>query len=264
MVINGCDRPIKVNASSVTAACHDLKSSSYFPIVKRFLRFLFLEGHIDRDYANVVPVYKCPRQFPSVYSEEEVKRFEDAVLTKQSKRNYAIILFATRLAIRSGDISKLCFNDVDFDVNEIHIVQQKTETILELPLLPKVKLALQDYINNERPAVDSHYIFLVKEPPYNHISYQVVGNIVAQGLKEAKIDTGSRHRGAHAFRSSLASSMVNDNIPYEVVRKTLGHVDPNAIKSYARLDIEQLRVYSLAAPEATSDFAEFLAERRML
>ena len=39
--------------------------------------------------------------------------------------------------------------------------------------------------------------------------------------------------------------MVNDNIPYEVVRKTLGHTDQNAIRSYARLDLEQLRGLSL-------------------
>src|SRR5699024_12830730 len=57
----------------------------------------------------------------------------------------------------------------------------------------------------------------------------------------AGIDPDGRKQGPHAFRSSLASSMVNDNIPYEVVRKTLGHTDQNAIRSYARLDLEQDR-----------------------
>lgn len=67
-----------------------------------------------------------------------------------------------------------------------------------------------------------------------------------------------------SFRSSLASSMVNDNIPYDVVRKTLGHIDTNAIKSYARLDIEQLRAYELAVPKATDGFADFLAGKVVL
>ena len=54
--------------------------------------------------------------------------------------------------------------------------------------------------------------------------------------------------------------MVNDNIPYEVVRKTLGHTDQNAIRSYARLDLEQLRGYALPVMEAAGTFAAFLEE----
>ena len=62
-------------------------------------------------------------------------------------------------------------------------------------------------------------------------------------------------------QASLASSMVYDNIPYEVVRKTLGHTDQNAIRSYASLDIEQLRGYALPVPEAAGTFAGFLEGR---
>lgn len=51
-------------------------------------------------------------------------------------------------------------------------------------------------------------------------------------ITAAGIYPDGRKQGAHAFRSSLASSMVNDNIPYEVVRKTLGHTDQNGSRSY--------------------------------
>ena len=55
--------------------------------------------------------------------------------------------------------------------------------------------------------------------------------------------------------------MVNDNIPYEAVRKTLGHTDQTAIRSYARLDLVQLRGYALPVMEATGIFAAFLEGR---
>ena len=55
--------------------------------------------------------------------------------------------------------------------------------------------------------------------------------------------------------------MVNDNIPYEEVRKALGHTDQNAIQSYASLDVEQLRNYALPVMEATGTFAAFLEGR---
>ena len=54
-----------------------------------------------------------------------------------------------------------------------------------------------------------------------------------------------RKSGPHALRASLASSMVNDDINYETVRKVLGHSSNNAIKHYARIDTERLRRYSL-------------------
>ena len=46
---------------------------------------------------------------PSVYSVEEIKRMEAALNreTPCGKRNYAILLLATRLGIRSGDIGAM-------------------------------------------------------------------------------------------------------------------------------------------------------------
>ena len=85
-----------------------------------------------------------------------------------------------------------------------------------------------------------------------------------RALRKAKIERGNRGYGPRVFRSSLASSMVNDGIPYEAVRKTLGHIDPNAISHYARLDIESLRFYALPVPKATGAFADFLAGRRVV
>jgi len=52
--------------------------------------------------------------------------------------------------------------------------------------------------------------------------------------------------------------MVNDSIPYNVVRKVLGHSDPNAIKHYAKLDIEILRLCAIEVPKPSEKFKEFL------
>lgn len=58
--------------------------------------------------------------------------------------------------------------------------------------------------------------------------------------------------------------MDNDSITYESVKKALGHTFQNAIRSYARLGIEQLRDYVLPVPEATGVFADFLEGRLSL
>lgn len=128
-------------------------------------------------------------------------------------------------------------------------------------MVPDVKAALKQYLEEERACYDSPYVFLRIVPPYSHISVQAITKIVRTAIMAAGIDPAGRKQGAHAFRSSLASSMVNDNIPYEAVRKALGHTDQNAIQSYVSLDVEQLRNYALPVMEATGTFAAFLEGR---
>ncbi len=89
-----------------------------------------------------------------------------------------------------------------------------------------------------------------------------LGKLTSAAIRSAGIVPGGRKCGPHAFRASLASSMVNDDVPYEVVRNTLGHTDVNAIKSYAKLDVERLRIYALAVPEAAGYFAKILSGGR--
>ena len=74
----------------------------------------------------------------------------------------------------------------------------------------------------------------------------------------AGVNVEGRKHGPHVFRSSLASSMVNDGYPYETVRTVLGHTDPRAITHYAKLDIEKLRVCAIPVPPPSGKFKSFL------
>ena len=78
----------------------------------------------------------------------------------------------------------------------------------------------------------------------------------------AGIDQDEKKHGQHELMSSLATSMVNDDIPTETIRKILGHTDPDAIKHYAKVDIKHLREYAIAAPAADGSFLDFLYGRR--
>jgi hypothetical protein len=55
--------------------------------------------------------------------------------------------------------------------------------------------------------------------------------------------------------------MVNNDVPYDVVREALGHASPQAIKHYARVDIDSLRLYALDVPGPTGTFAAILQGR---
>ena len=253
-----------IGPHEVSCACLALKSNYYLSAIHTFLRFLAEEGYTQRDYSYIVPLFKRPQPMPPVYSEAEIRRIEAAVDRQgpHGKRDYAALLLATRLGIRGGDIATLTFEELDFKRNTICLTQQKTAAPLSLPMLPEIKAALLDYLEHERASSDSAYVFLSLKPPFSHISVHLLGKLTSTAIRSAGIVPGGRKCGPHAFRASLASSMVNDDVPYEVVRNTLGHTDVNAIKSYAKLDVERLRVYALAVPKATGYFAKILSGGR--
>lgn len=97
--------------------------------------------------------------------------------------------------------------------------------------------------------------------PYGRITTSIIRHTVTNHMKSAGIDIPRRKHGPHAFRSSLASSMVNDDVSYATVRRILGHTDPNVIKHYAKTDIEHLRLCSIEPPSPKGIFKDYLSGR---
>ena len=256
----GCPNIQSLNPSYITKACLAIVSKSVLDVARAFLKFLSIRQITGSDFSTLVPHYKQPINIPITYSEEEILRFEEAInrTSDIGRRDFAMLLLATRLGMRSGDIAKLSFDELDFEHEEICFVQQKNGETLHLPMLPEVREALADYINNVRPGVASNTVFLRHNAPYQGITTSVLRFETSKYFRLAGIDISGKKHGPHTFRSSLVSSMVNDDVPYEVVRVILGHSDPDAIKHYAKIDIERLREYSIEVPKPSSLFKTFL------
>lgn len=257
---SGCKSFVELSPEKVSKATLSMLYISYLEKIRTLFHYLFHHRYINRDYSYAVPVPKRPQLIPDVYSVPEIQEIEAGAKEnpRTGKRDFAALLLATRYGLRGGDISRIKTCSFDFENDCITIEQQKTDTPLVLPLIPEVKNAVLDYINSERKVSNDPFLFLSSMPPFGHISVQKMDQIVKQAIVRSKIQTNGRGCGPRSFRSSLASSMVNDGVSYEVVRKALGHTDQNAIKHYARLDIDRLSIYALRVPEATGCFADFL------
>jgi site-specific recombinase XerD len=257
----GCNDIRDINSTQICKACLKIRNKEAWAVIRMFIKYLYKENVVEYDYSTIVPHYTRVFVIPTTYSEKEILKFENAIdqSSKTGIRNYAMLLLATRLGMRAGDIIRLTFDEVDFKGNSIRLVQEKTLQPLELPLLPEIKDAILNYIKNARPTViDQCRIFLRQNAPYQGITTSTLRSVTTKYFLKAGIDISGKKHGVHAFRSSLASSMVNDLVPYDVVRKVLGHQDPNAIKHYARVDIERLREYATAVPESSGVFEAFL------
>ena len=242
----------------ISLACIRITDHNLWSEIRLFLRYLTDYEEVKSDYSTIVPRYSKPYVVPSVYSVEEIRRIEETIDTRSllGKRDYAMLLLASRMGMRSGDIIKLRIKDVQ-NKSDLDIIQGKTGNTLHLPLIKEVKSAIEDYLS-VRPSAQSDLIFINVYAPYNPVTTSTLRAALKKYIKLAGVIPRNRKSGPHALRSSLASSMVNDDINYETVRKVLGHSSNNAIKHYARIDIENLRRYSLMSPLPTGKFRAFL------
>ncbi len=168
-------------------------------------------------------------------------------------------MLLSRYGIRSSDIAALSFENIDFTNNRIRFLQQKTDDPWESELFPEVKDALLDYIQNVRPEVSGcSQIFMTLVIPYQPMDCFAINTMVWTQFGKSGVPLAERRHGSRAFRSSMASNMINDNISTEIVRRVLGHGTKHAIKHYARIDIESMRLCPLAVPEPGGLFAEML------
>ena len=253
-----CFSLTQLSPKKIVMACTKITHHNLWGEIRLFLKYLVVEEIMETDYSSLVPHYSKPYVIPSVYSIDEIKRIEKSIDTStiQGKRDYAIILLASRMGLRSGDIVRLKIEDIK-GKKELNIIQQKTGFTLHLPLIDVVLSAIDDYLT-VRPTSMAKEIFLCIYAPYNPISTGSIRNSLKKYMAAAGIDVGNRKKGPHALRSSLASSMVNDDISYETVRKVLGHSSNNAIKHYAKIDVEKLRQYCLEPPKVSGNFKAFL------
>lgn len=218
------------------------------------LRYLYEEKILEKDYSYVVPRIKIDKtsRIPSAYSKEEVQKLLDSVDrgSPKGKRDYAILLLASRLGMRAGDICGLSFKNLKWEHNEIELIQEKTQEKVLLPLLPEVGSAIIDYLKYGRPITESTTIFLRHTCPITPLTPPTLHSIVSQYLRLAgiKVPDGKKH-GPHALRHSLASALLEENTPLPIISEVLGHTTTNTTSIYLKIDVNHLRRCALDVPE---------------
>ncbi len=202
------------------------------------------------------------KKIPSVYTPEEVEKIISTPdrCHPQGKRDYAMILLATRYGLRVSDIIGLRFTNIDWDNNLLKVCQLKTDKFISLPLSEEVGGAIIDYIRYGRPKVDSPYIFLTAHAPYKELSSNVLSGNIMSWMHYAGIDSTNRKRGAHAMRHSLATNLLGANESLPVISEILGHSTTESTSVYLRVSYDQLRQCALDVPFVPSTFYENVYE----
>lgn len=222
----------------------------YKSIIRELLNWMYKCKAISISGDMVIPKLHRTRKsnIISSYSKEELEKMLDAIdiNTKSGKFFYSIMTMLIYLGIRIGDILNLKFENIDWENNTITFIQNKTKNQLILPLIDEVKYPLIDYIKNGRnKSKDQEYIYSTINAPYTKCKRSNIYNMIVKIMDKTSIDYSNRHHGPHAFRHSLATNMINDNVPIEIVSEILGHAKMETTDIYITKDINHLKELTL-------------------
>lgn len=120
-----------------------------------------------------------------------------------------------------------------------------------MPLPTDVGTALAAYLTNGRPPSTSRAVFVRMMAPHTEFpSSGAITNMVADALHAAGVDAPSK--GAHVFRHTLATQMLNEGASLREIGQVLRHGDEDTTRIYAKVDMRRLRVLALRWPGGVS------------
>lgn len=228
-------------------------------ILKKMFRFWQDNGIISHDLTSCFSAYKMKhhQRVLSFYSQEEIAVIEGSVVRSNplGKRNYALLLLATRLGMRVSDIASLKITDIDWRKNEISIILYKTKNPACFPLLSIVGNAIIDYMKYGRPSfISSSYIFHSFRPPYQAMTGSMVSSAITSVIEGCGVDLKGRKHGPHSMRHSLATNLMHKETSLPVISEVLGHKRTQTTTIYLSVDIPSLIECSIDVPSVSPTF----------
>ena len=221
---------------------------SHMPGLKRFL----MMNAATKKFVNEIPEHlPKKRNILQIYSDDEYERILDKLETDDSIsfRNKAITLIALDTGLRAVDICGMKLSDIDWEHDCIYIEQSKTGRNLTLPLTERIGNALADYLLNERPVIESDYVFLKIKAPYSPLmSHAGIRSILFHAVDDADIKANGRIYGTRITRHSTASRMLRKGIPLPVISEMLGHNKKDSVMVYLTTDDARLAECTLPVP----------------
>jgi site-specific recombinase XerD len=212
--------------------------------IRALLRFVVFRGERAPGLEGAVPT-PCQWTHAALPTQLTAAEVEHVLTTSRGDssgalRNYAILLLLARLGIRAREVARLRLEDIDWQTGQLMIRPGKTHQARVLPLSQEVGNALVAYVTKARPESTSRGLFLRLHPPFRpFVRACGVSRLVRRALEHAGIPARPR-MGAHLFRHTIASHLVQKGASFKAVADLLGHRSLQTTGIYAKLDLAAL------------------------
>ena len=220
------------------------------------LRFLYKKTLKRRDIAYDDLIFpKVPRKLPVVLSPEEIGRMIEAA-PNLMHRTMLMVLYAT--GIRRTEASLLQVSDIDSQRMVIHVHQGKGSRDRDVPMTPKLLEALREYWRWKRPKV---YLFPSTDG-HRGIDQPISDHTIWYICREAAKRAGIKKRiGAHTFRHSFATTLMESGTDLRTIQLLLGHSHLEHTTRYLHLSQRHLHAEPNPLDQITIDSQNFSRKR---
>lgn len=208
--------------------------------VRGLLDWAFLTGRLDRAISAGIlrPAPSVP-DLPRALTAAQVQALIAAADTgtPAGRRDRAIVVLISRLALRAGEVAALTLDDLHWHEAQL-VARGKGGRVLTLPIPIDVGQALVDYLRNGRPSeATDRAVFIRRRPPLVGLSSKGISGVVAHLAAVAGL--GTVH--AHALRHTAATAVLAAGGTLIEARELLGHARTDTTMVYARTDLAALR-----------------------
>jgi site-specific recombinase XerD len=211
--------------------------------VRSFRRFLVVQNRLPAGLDLAIPTGRrwSHAALPQPLTETDIIRLRTCCAdgTARGTRNSAMLLRRSRLGRRAKEVASLQRSDVDGVHGSLLIRSSQTPAERLLPLAQEVGEALLAYLRTGRPATWSRHLFWEQTAPYLPLpTASAMTKIVTRLLATAGMARQSS--GAHLFRHTVATPLVNRGASFKDVAEVLGHHTLQTTGLYAKLDLAAL------------------------
>jgi integrase/recombinase XerD len=197
--------------------------------------------------SNIASAIQRPRLYsqgtlPAGPSWEEVERLIRNITSDRPRdiRDRAIILLFALYGLRSGEVTRLSFEDIDWENSRLSVYRSKQRKAQIYPLISTVGNAIIRYLQLVRQQTSHRNIFLTLKAPLRPLSTGGLYNIVSRCIIGAGIQT--KCKGPHALRHACAMHLVTEGLSLKEIGDHLGHRSASATRIYAKVNLAALKV----------------------
>ena len=223
--------------------CSRLTIRNYAQQLRNFFRFAEHRGWCIPGLADgIMPLRFHPGEtVPKGLNRDKVLR-----LLKTSEgnrpvdvRDRAILMVLIAYGLRSGEVTGLRLDDVDWAEETLRVRRPKPRRTHHYPLSRGVGQAIVRYLTDVRPPRPERALFLTLAAPIRPLGRNAVSMVVRRRLVRIGI-TGKR-RGAHALRHAVAQHLLDHGLSMKEVGDYLGHRSVSSTAIYAKVQLGTLR-----------------------
>lgn len=225
----------------------------YLTTIKRYHKYLRLEGFVERDVSITLKSPKIIKKLPIILSITEINHLLDSIDIHEGGRNLrdkAMIEFCYSSGLRVSELLHVKLSDLHLDLGLVKILGKGSKERI-VPMSKMCVETLQTYLMKSRPQFTSvtkskNYLFLSQNGDV--LDRVMFSSVLKQHAKNAGI---TKRVYPHILRHSFASHLLEQGLDLRYIQELLGHEDISTTEIYTHITNQKLRnIYLDAHPRA--------------